>query len=88
MSAVHFFSSVFSYISFLFRFLTRPLQLFLLCNCCQGESVPLFLPSYLLEAQEVICWHMLMLELFLWSSPHVFVGRMQKQVDQISTWDN
>lgn len=27
----------------LFRFLTRPLQLFLLWNCCQDESIPCFL---------------------------------------------
>lgn len=27
----------------LFRFLTRPLELFLLWNCCQDESIPYFL---------------------------------------------
>lgn len=64
--SVYLFSSVFSYVSFLFRFLTKPLQLFLLWNCYREESILSFPPNYLFKSWEVIGWHMLIFELFLW----------------------
>lgn len=65
------FSSVFSSVSFLFRFLTRPLQLFLLWNCCQDESILLFPLSYLFKSWEVIGWHVNTWVVFVIKSPCV-----------------